>query len=124
MKLDPTRTVADVYADLPEPERITALVLRELILETLPEVTEKLSWGAPFYFRRRSLCFVWPASVPWGKLTEGVALGFTRADLLDHGGYLSGNGKSKLGRHVYLKAEEIDIERVQQLLEAAWLTSK
>ena len=120
MRIDKTRTPDQVYDALPEHERITALVLRELIFETLPGVTEKLSWGAPFYFGSRSLCYIWPASVPWGKLDAGVALGFTRAQLLDHGGYLSHTPGSQLGRRVYLVPEEIDVGRVQRLLREAW----
>ena len=116
MKLDPTRTPDDVYANLPEAERVTAQVLRELIFETVPDAREKLSWGAPFYFRRRSFAFVWPASVPWGKINRGVALGFSRADLLDHGGRL---GPGRIGRITYPSAEDIDPAEVMRLLRAA-----
>lgn len=122
VKVDRNVTVDALYDGLPEAERITAFVLRELIFEVLPEVSEKLSWGAPFYFGpRRSLCYVWPASVPWGKLERGVALGFTRADALVHEGYLAAVGKGKLGRRVFLHAEEVDVERVKSLLGQAWL---
>lgn len=122
MKIDKTLTPDELYDRLPEDERVTALILRALIFETLPEAHEKLSWGAPFYFRKRAVCFVWPSSVPWGKLEEGVALGFSRAKLLDHGGYLSNDGKSMLGRRVFFAPEEIDVERVQKLLLEAWDT--
>ena len=120
MKLDKNRTPDDVYAGLPEEESVTALILRDLIRETLPHLREKLSWGAPFYHGRRSVCYVWPASVPWGKLESGVALGFSRADLLDHGGYLGAQGAGKkMGRHVFHAPEEIDVEYVVGLLRAA-----
>ena len=121
MKIDKTRTPDDVYANLPEDGGLTASVLRELILETLPDVREKLSWGAPFCFGRQSICYVWPASVPWGKLTEGVALGFTKADRLDHAGYLTRTEGSRLGRHIFSATEDIEVDRVQELLRQAWV---
>ncbi|MEL7162259.1 MAG: DUF1801 domain-containing protein [Bacteroidota bacterium] len=120
MKVDPHRNIDELYDSLPETERLTAGILRDLIRETLPEVREKLSWGAPFYHGRRSVCFVWPASIPWGKLTEGVALGFSRANQLDHGGWLGLDERKSIGRHVYLAPEDIDVEQVIDLLRQAW----
>ena len=119
MKVDPTRNIDELFDFLPEEERLTAAVLRDLVRECLPHAREKLSWGAPFYHGRRSICFIWPASIPWGKLDRGVALGFARADLLDHGGYLSQNGTSRLGRKVFYAPEEVDVERVMELLKRA-----
>ena len=106
MILDKTKTPDDIYAALPEEEFVTAQLLRDLIFELVPEAHEKLSWGAPFYFRKRSFAFVWPASVPWGKLEAGVALGFPRATEIAHGGLL---GTATVGRLVYHRAEEIDL---------------
>ena len=120
MKIDKTKTPDQVYESLVGEERVTAFILREIILETLPEAREKLSWGAPFYFGKRSVCYVWPASVPWGKLDAGVALGFSRARELDHGGYLTVAEQKFFGRRVYLSPEEIEVERVVELLRAAW----
>ena len=64
MKIDTSRTPDGLFESLPESERLTAMILRDLIKETLPEATEKLSWGAPFYSGRRNICFIWPASIP------------------------------------------------------------
>ena len=119
MKVDPTRNIDELFDSLPESERLTASILRELVRENLPEAREKLSWGAPFYHGRRSICYIWPASIPWGKLKEGVALGFTKAYLLDHGGYLNVGERKQLGRHVFLSPEEIDVEIVTALLQQA-----
>ena len=119
MKVDPHRDIDELFESLPEYERITAAILRELVKETLPEAREKLSWGAPFYHGKRSICFIWPASIPWGKLDEGVALGFTKAHLLDHDGFLGTDTRKQLGRHVFGAPEEIDVERVRSLLAAA-----
>ncbi|MEM6773155.1 MAG: DUF1801 domain-containing protein, partial [Bacteroidota bacterium] len=110
MNVNPNRNIDELFDSLPESERIIANILREIVKENLPEVREKLSWGAPFYHGRRSICFIWPASIPWGKLDAGVALGFARADALDHNGYLSQEERKQIGRCVFLTAEEIDVE--------------
>ncbi|MEO0732047.1 MAG: DUF1801 domain-containing protein [Bacteroidota bacterium] len=120
MKVDPTRNIDELYDGLPEVERLIAGILRDLIQETLPDIREKLSWGAPFYHGRRSVCFVWPASIPWGKLTEGVALGFSRANELNHDGWLGKGNRKRIGRHIFHQPEEIDVERVIDLLQQAW----
>ena len=98
-------TPDEVFLHLPEDQRLTAFVLRDLIFETCPEATEKLSWGAPFYYGKKSFAFIWPAAVPWGKITEGVALGFTREGI---------------SRTVYLRPEDIDPAAVQDRLRHHW----
>jgi len=113
------QAVDDLYNNLPEEERITATVLRQLILETIPDCREKLSWGAPFYHGQKVICFVWPASIPWGKLTRGVAIGFSRAKELNHDGFLEFDDRKTIGRHIYHAPEEIDVELVVRLLLAA-----
>lgn len=119
MKVDPHRNIDELFDQLPEEERVIAAILRTLVKENLPDVREKLSWGAPFYHGKRSICFIWPASIPWGKLQEGVALGFARADVLEHHGFLGIDNRKQIGRHVFLRAEEIDVEAVSDLLQQA-----
>jgi len=114
----------DLYDNLPEEERIISNILRELIRETMPDCREKLSWGAPFYYGRKSICFVWPASIPWGKLTSGVALGFSRGRELGHEGFLEFDDRKTIGRHVFYSPEEIDVEQVVRLLLVAMALDK
>ena len=69
---------------LPDDERALTDVLRRLILEFIPGVKEKLSYNVPFYSKQSSICFIWPASVLWGKKKtyNGVRLGFAKGHLL------------------------------------------
>lgn len=120
MKVDPNRNIDELYDSLPESERLTANILRDIIRETIPQCREKLSWGAPCYFGKRLICFVWPASIPWGKMDQGVAFGFGKAKLLDHDGFLSFEGRKQVGRHIYLAPEDIDLGQVTSLLREAW----
>lgn len=122
MKADTPDNLDELYESLPEEERLIAIVLRELILETLPGIREKKSYGAPFYFGKKAICYVWPASITWGgkRQGEGVTLGFNQAKALDHGGFLTFGTRQRIGSHVYRQAEEIDVERVVSLLRQAW----
>jgi hypothetical protein len=53
-------------------------LLRNIILETIPNCQEKLSYNVPFYSRFKTICYIWPGSVLWGKKQTytGVRLGF------------------------------------------------
>lgn len=50
MSSSPYSTVDEYIASFAAPRRQALLQLRSLILETVPGVEEKLSWGAPTYF--------------------------------------------------------------------------
>ncbi|MFE3846770.1 DUF1801 domain-containing protein [Flavobacterium sp. LB3P45] len=60
------------------------LFLRKIILEFMPDCKEKLAYNVPFYYRHSRICYIWPASISWGKVEEGVAIGFCKgASFLD-----------------------------------------
>lgn len=122
MKANTPDNIDELYDGLPENERLIAAILRELILENLPGCREKKSYGAPFYFGKKAICYVWPASITWGgkKQGEGVTLGFHQARQLDHGGYLNFGTRKSIGSHVYTEPEDIDVEKLEGLLREAW----
>lgn len=121
MKIDKRRNIDQLYAELPQEEQIIALILRELVFETIQVKKEKLAWGAPFYYGNSPICFIWPASVPWGKIKSGVALGFWRGSLLDDPDFFDLGQAKQIFRKVFHSPEEIDVERVQRLLLRAEL---
>ena len=64
------------------------------------------------------MCFIWPASIPWGAVDEGVALGFS------YGAHISGlevMPKQEVGRKIYYSVDEIDKQEVIRLLNEAIL---
>lgn len=71
-------SVAALLEFLPDKERALTEQLRELIISEAPDLKERLSFNVPFYKGRRDVCFLWPASVLWGKTKtyEGGALWF------------------------------------------------
>ncbi|NER15473.1 DUF1801 domain-containing protein [Leptobacterium flavescens] len=104
---------------LPQDELEITLYLRKLILECFPNCTEKLSYNVPFYKRYSNVCFIWPASVLWGKKKtyEGVRLGFTKGYLLqDEIGFLSKENRKQVYWRDFKKLSEIDADLVKSYL--------
>lgn len=97
-------------------------ILKEIILETIPDVKEKLSWNVPFFYRNKTICFIWPGSVPWGKKTyEGVQLGFAKGYLMKPNDFLEVGSRKQIFTKTFYSAEEIEdhIETIISLLREA-----
>lgn len=116
----------DLYAFLPDDELKIVKVLRNLIYECIPEVKEKLSYNVPFFRGKKTICFIWPGSVPWGGTSEGVQFGFVRGHLMTNEDEYLAAGKRKFVRiRTFLSLQEIDFERLRSLLfEAAILDAE
>src|SRR5215217_1448983 len=80
MNLNPSikiSSLAKLYEILPEDERLTVDVLRQIITENLPpECKEKISYNVPFFYGNKGICIIFPASIPRGGIKNGVLLGF------------------------------------------------
>lgn len=109
---------------LPEEEyQITAL-LRGMVLDTIPDIKEKLSYQVPYYSRFRNICFIWPGSVFWGskRQYQGVRFGFTQGYLLsDPDNYLEKGNRKYVFWRDYLNPAEIDQGMVHMFLSEAIL---
>jgi hypothetical protein len=80
-----SKSVDEIIDSLPKDEKAIVERLRFLIKDSLPTATEKNSYGVPFYSHHRTICFIWPPSIYWGKkkytLKEyGVTLGFCQGN--------------------------------------------
>lgn len=107
---------------LPPHERAIVMQLREIIFACLPDATEKLSYNVPFYHRHARICFIWPGSVPWGGIKEGVLLGFCKGHLLSDVSELEGGSRKQVYTKTFHSTREIDREMLSRLLyEAAWI---
>ncbi len=69
----------DEFLDyIPDEELKIVDELRNLVFDCIPDINEKLSYNVPFYARKKTICFIWPASIPWGNVKENhVVLGFS-----------------------------------------------
>jgi hypothetical protein len=110
------KSIDEFLDNLPEKELEIVLFLRKIILECMPDLKEKLAYNVPFYYRHSRICYIWPASVPWGKVEKGVAIGFCKsASFLDQT-FETINFSSK---SLFFSITEIDVVSLkQQIYEA------
>ena len=115
------RSIVQLYEQLTEEERIITDVLRQVISDTLPAYCkEKISYNVPFFFGNRSICLVWPASVPRGGIKRGVLLGFWYGNRLkDADGYLTHGTNKQIFYKIFYAADEIKIKPLVKILKEA-----
>jgi uncharacterized protein YdhG (YjbR/CyaY superfamily) len=110
----------DEFLDyLTEDELEIILFLRKIILECMPDCKEKLAYNVPFYYRHSRICYIWPASIPWGKVEKGVAIGFCKGTSFLDETFESTRFASKL---TFNSVEEIDVALLKQQIYEAVLT--
>ena len=112
----------EFYDYLTEDHKVMVSLLKDIIQDTIPDVKEKLSWNVPFFYKKKTICFIWPGSIPWGKKTKnGVELGFSKGFLMRPNDYLEQGNRKQIHLKRFYTAEEIenDIEIIIELLEEA-----
>ena len=115
-------TVQECLDFLPADERALTEQLRELIVQEAPELHERLSFNVPFYKGRRDVCFLWPASVLWGKRKtyNGVRVGFSYGNLLkDAAGYLHSGERKQVCWRGFTTLTATDERTLRTLLREA-----
>lgn len=120
MQLQKFKSVGEFLDYLPADELRIVESLRRIIFGTLPECREKLAYNVPFYYRHYRICFVWPASVLWGGLKAGVAIGFSKGNLLpDEIRYLEKGTRKEVRTKTFTSDQEIEPDLLKfYLLEA------
>lgn len=115
------RNLADLYTILPEDEKIMVDVLRQIVIEALPEYCkEKISYNVPFFYGNKGICIIWPSTVPRGGIKEGVLFGFWYGHRLhDRDGFLSRGTNKQIFYKIYQTVEEIDEKPIKKLLKEA-----
>ena len=103
---------------LPDDERIVVDFLRDLVLDSIPDVQERLTYNVPYYYRHSRICFIWPSSVPWGSVPQyGVQLGFCNGNLLSNEEYYLERGKrKKVFTKTFVDISEIDVDLIRAYL--------
>lgn len=114
-------SLTEFWDYLAKDERIITDVLRQIILETLPTYCkEKLTYNVPFFYGKRRICLVWPASIPWGGIKSGVLFGLCQGNKLnDAKNYLTRGSNKQLFYKIYHAPEEIDYEAIVSILQEA-----
>jgi len=109
-------SISDFLGHLPEDELEIVEILREIVLESIPDVKEKLSYNVPFYSRYSRICYIWPASVPWGGVEEGVCFGLVRGNQLST---VTVGDSKQISKQIFKRLKDIDVEVLkEQIYEA------
>ena len=114
-------TYLDLFAILPEDERIMVDVLREIVRETLPSnCREKISYNVPFFYSNKGICIIWPSAIPRGGIKKGVLFSFWYGNQLnDIDNFLTHGTNKQIFYKIYLTPEEIDDKPIRKLLMEA-----
>ena len=121
-----------MIATLPRNEQVLVKRLRALVMECIPQATEKAyyDFAIPFYTRNRLICFIWPPSVCWEpgashekQKSKGVSLGFNQGNMMSNeDGVLLAEGRKQVYVMYFKNMDDIDEAQVRALLfEAAMI---
>lgn len=115
------QSIAEIFDFLPEDESVILDVLREIVKSKLPEhCKEKISYNVPYFYGKKGICIIWPASIPRGGISEGVLFGFWQGNLLkDEEDYLTKGTNKKIFYKIFTKVEEIEVHKIERLLDEA-----
>jgi len=115
------KSLVEFWEYLPGNERIITDVLRQIVLENLPSYCkEKLTYNVPYYYGKRRICLIWPASVPWGGFKSGILLGFSQGHRLkDNDRYLTHGTNKQVYYKIFHSTDEIDARAIAALLKEA-----
>lgn len=120
------KEVTDLIAELPPAESLIARKLRSLILDVSPRLREKISYGVPYFYHHRRVCFLWPVScLPCG-ITKyenlKVTLGFCYGNMLSNNqGLLIAENRKQARVIPYHSIKEIDERLVTEIVHEAIL---
>jgi hypothetical protein len=115
------KSIPELYQQLPENERIIVDVLRQIIIERLPDYCkEKISHNVPFFYGNKGICIIWPATIPGGGIKQGVLLGFWYGcKLKDPVQYLTHGTNKQIFYKIYFDVKEIKERAIIAILKEA-----
>lgn len=111
----------ELFEFLPRDEALITDILRGITIETLNGYgKEKLSYNVPFFYGKKSICLIFPASIPRSGIKSGVLFGFWYGNRLkDESNYLTHGTNKQIFYKVYQSVDEIDIPALTGLIKAA-----
>jgi hypothetical protein len=121
MAAEKIKSLVQLYALLPENEKIIVDVLRHIVIDTLPDYCkEKLSFNVPYFYGKKGICIIWPATIPRGGIKEGVLFGMWYGNKLnDVDNYLTHGINKQIFYKIYKTPEEINQRKIVRLLQEA-----
>ena len=115
------QNLLQLQSHISEAEWLMVDVLRQIILDHLPAYCkEKISYNVPYFYGKKGMVIIWPASIPRGGIKSGVLLGFWQGYLLeDTDNYLTHGTNKKIFYKIYQSIEEIEEASIGKLLAEA-----
>ena len=114
------RTLVELYEILPYDQRVIVDILRQVVIDTLPGVKEKISYNVPFFYGKKGICIIWPAAIPRGGIKTGVLLGFWHGNKMnDRDNYLTHGTNKQVFYKIYKDPDEINFKAIAKLLKEA-----
>ena len=102
-------------SDLASPQQEMMDYLHQLIT-SYPEVTAKIRYKIPFYYRRSWICYLNPTK------DKGVELAFTRGnELSNEQGLLDARGRKQVSGVVFYQLRDIPEAVLHEVLQEAFL---
>jgi hypothetical protein len=118
------RSIDEFLEYLPAKELKIVNALRQIVFDCIPGVTESLSYNVPYYRVRKTICFIWPASILWGRRQtyQGVRFGFAKGyRLLDEMRYLDRGDRKQVYWKDFNDLKEIDVALLKSYIYEAIL---
>lgn len=98
-----------------EGEQQTILQLLHDLLMSTPEVTSKIRYKIPFYYRKSWICYLNPTKKPLG-----VELVFTRGiELSNQQGLLESKGRKQVAGVTFTKVADVPVETLLEVIQEA-----
>ncbi len=115
------KSLIELYDYLPEGELLLVDVLRQIAIDSLNGYgKEKISYNVPFFHGNKSICLIWPASVPRGGIKSGVMFSFWYGNRLkDVDNYLTHGTNKQIFYKIYHSVDEIDEIALRKLMQEA-----
>jgi hypothetical protein len=115
------KSILELYESVTEEERIIVDVLRQFVIEMLPAYCkEKISFNVPYFYGKKGICIIWPASIPRGGIKKGVLFGFWYGHKLkDKDRYLTHGTNRQIFYKIYTDIAQINFSALKKLLKEA-----
>ena len=115
------KTLIEFYEKILPEEKVIADALITLIRDrAFDSCKMKFSYGVPFFYDKKGIAIIWPASIPKGGIKKGVLLGFWQGNKLkDPQCYLMKGNNKKVYYKIFEKPEDLDIKALTLLIDEA-----
>ncbi len=113
------KTVDQLYALLPEDQLIITDIVRGIVLDASHGyLREKISFQVPYFFNKKGIAIIWPATIPRGGIKFGVLFGMWYGNRLSSlQNYLIKGENKQIFYKVIHRVDEINEKAIKKLIQ-------